>query len=86
MERPKARDAIYKAETWDYDAIVLDVMLPGLDAGKFATPAPEQKKTPVLLLTARDAVKDRVHGLDLGADDYLVKPFDLANFWPGSAP
>jgi two-component system OmpR family response regulator len=71
-------DALYKAETWDYDAIVLDVMLPGLDGWEILQRLRRKKKTPVLFLTARDAVRDRVHGLDLGADDYLVKPFDLA--------
>lgn len=71
-------DALYKAETWDYDAIVLDIMLPGLDGWEILQRLRRKKKTPVLLLTARDAVPDRVRGLDLGADDYLVKPFDLA--------
>jgi two-component system, OmpR family, response regulator len=70
-------DALYKAEAWDYDAIILDVMLPGLDGWEILQRLRRKKKTPVLLLTARDAVRDRVHGLDLGADDYLVKPFDL---------
>jgi two-component system, OmpR family, response regulator len=70
-------DALYKAETWDYDAIVLDIMLPGLDGWEILQRLRRKKKTPVLLLTARDAVQDRVRGLDLGADDYLVKPFDL---------
>jgi len=70
-------DALYKAETWDYDAIVLDIMLPGLDGWEILQRLRRKKKTPVLLLTARDAVPDRVRGLDLGADDYLVKPFDL---------
>jgi two-component system OmpR family response regulator len=71
-------DALYKAESWDYDAIVLDVMLPGLDGWGILQALRKKKKTPVLLLTARDAVRDRVRGLDLGADDYLVKPFDLS--------
>jgi len=72
-------DALWLAESHDYDAIVLDVMLPGIDgfetcrrlraAGVWA---------PVLMLTARDAVEDRVAGLDMGADDYLVKPFAFA--------
>jgi two-component system, OmpR family, response regulator len=70
-------DALYKAETWDYDAIILDIMLPGLDGWEILQRLRRKKKTPVLLLTARDAVPDRVRGLDLGADDYLVKPFDL---------
>ncbi len=71
-------DALYRAETWDYDAIILDIMLPGLDGWEILQGLRRKKKTPVLLLTARDAVRDRVHGLDLGADDYLVKPFDLS--------
>lgn len=70
-------EALFKAETWDYDAIVMDIMLPGLDGWEILQRVRRHKKTPVLLLTARDAVRDRVRGLDLGADDYLVKPFDL---------
>jgi two-component system OmpR family response regulator len=72
-------DALWMAQAHPYDAIVLDVMLPGVDgfetcqrlraAGVWA---------PVLMLTARDAVEDRVAGLDSGADDYLVKPFAFA--------
>jgi two-component system OmpR family response regulator len=72
-------DAVWMARSVDYDAIVLDVMLPGLDgvaacrelraAGVWA---------PVLFLTARDAVEDRVEALDAGGDDYLVKPFSFA--------
>jgi len=75
----RGEDAVWMAEAHDYDAIVLDVMLPGIDgfetcrrlraAGVWA---------PVLMLTARDAVEDRVAGLDHGADDYLVKPFAFA--------
>jgi len=74
-------DAIYKAETWDYDAIVLDIMLPGIDGWEILQRLRRRKKTPVLLLTARDQVRDRVRGLDLGADDYLVKPFDLGELF-----
>jgi two-component system OmpR family response regulator len=70
-------DALFKAETWDYDAIVLDLMIPGLDGWQILERLRRKKKTPVLLLTARDGFRDRVRGLDLGADDYLVKPFDL---------
>jgi two-component system, OmpR family, response regulator len=76
---PNGEDALWMAQAHGYDAIVLDVMLPGLDgfetcrrlrgAGVWA---------PVLMLTARDAVEDRVAGLDSGADDYLVKPFAFA--------
>ncbi|HKQ00201.1 MAG TPA: response regulator transcription factor [Actinomycetes bacterium] len=69
-------DGLHRATEWDYDVIVLDILLPGLDgievcrrlrlAGRWA---------PVLMLTARDRVADRISGLDVGADDYLVKPF-----------
>jgi two-component system, OmpR family, response regulator len=70
-------DGLYKAEGWDYDAIVLDIMLPGLDGWQVLERLRKEKTTPVLMLTARDAAPDRVRGLDTGADDYLVKPFDL---------
>src|SRR5215207_2731804 len=70
-------DGLYKAESYNYDAIVLDVMLPRLDGWEILERLRKQKQTPVLMLTARDAHKDRVRGLDTGADDYLVKPFDL---------
>ena len=71
-------DGLYKAETWSYDAIVLDVMLPKLDGWQLLARLRKSKKTPVLMLTARDGSRDRVRGLDIGADDYVVKPFDLA--------
>ena len=62
-----------------YDAVVLDVMLPGVDGLEvLRRRRAAGDKTPVLLLTARDGVEDRVRGLDSGADDYLVKPFALA--------
>jgi len=70
-------DGLFKAETYDYDAIVLDVMLPQLDGWEVLARLRKQKRTPVLMLTARDGTKDRVRGLDGGADDYLIKPFDL---------
>lgn len=62
-----------------YDAIVLDVMLPGLDGFALCTRLRRELRcrTPVLMLTARDAIEDRVQGFDCGADDYLVKPFSL---------
>ncbi len=61
-----------------YDAIILDVMLPGMDGfGVVKQLRQKQVRTPVLMLTARDAVPDRISGLDAGADDYLVKPFDF---------
>ena len=70
-------DGFFNAESTDYDAIVLDVMLPKLDGWEVLARLRKKKKTPVLMLTARDQSRDRVRGLDTGADDYLVKPFDL---------
>jgi two-component system OmpR family response regulator len=70
-------EGIYKAESWDYDTIVLDVMLPLMDGWQVLERLRRTRKTPVLMLTARDGVRDRVRGLDLGSDDYLVKPFSL---------
>jgi two-component system OmpR family response regulator len=76
---PSGEEALWMATAQRYDAIVLDVMLPGLDG--FETCKRLRTGgiwTPVLLLTARDAVEDRVYGLDSGADDYLTKPFSIA--------
>ena len=70
-------DGLFNAESYDYDAIVLDVMLPKLDGWEILSRLRKTKKTPVLMLTARDQTRDRVRGLDTGADDYMVKPFDL---------
>jgi two-component system OmpR family response regulator len=70
-------EGLFKAQSWDYDAIVLDVMLPRLDGWELLRRLRQSKSTPVLMLTARDAARDRVRGLDTGADDYVVKPFDL---------
>jgi len=70
-------DGLFKAETYNYDAVILDIMLPQLDGWGMLERLRKNKKTPVLMLTARDAHADRVRGLDNGADDYLVKPFDL---------
>ncbi len=75
----RGEDALWMARAHPYDAIVLDVMLPGIDG--FETCAALRAAdvwSPVLMLTARDAVEDRVSGLDAGADDYLVKPFSFA--------
>ena len=70
-------DGLFKAESVDYDAIILDVMLPEMDGWTVLKKLRATKKTPVLMLTARDQSRDRVKGLDTGADDYVVKPFDL---------
>jgi two-component system OmpR family response regulator len=75
----RGEDALWMAQATEYDAIVLDVMLPGIDG--FETCERLRKAevwSPVLILTARDAVGDRVAGLDGGADDYLIKPFSFA--------
>lgn len=67
----------FKATSWEYDAIVLDWMLPEMSGVELLRNLRKTKPTPVLLLTARDSIQDRVFGLDHGADDYLVKPFEL---------
>jgi len=73
------KDALWMAEAVDYDAIVLDVMMPGVDGFEVCRRLRERGVwSPVLMLTARDAVEDRVAGLDAGADDYLPKPFSFA--------
>lgn len=72
-------DGLHLALTGDYDLLVLDVMLPGLDGWQLLQKFRQiGKEAPVIFLTAKDEVTDRVHGLELGADDYLVKPFAFA--------
>jgi len=71
-------DGLYLALEHDYDLIVLDVMLPKMDGWTVLGELRQRKDTPVLFLTARDEISDRVRGLELGADDYLVKPFAFA--------
>lgn len=68
-------DGLHAAMTMHYDLIVLDVMLSGLDGWQIITELRKILETPVLFLTARDHLEDRIKGLELGADDYLVKPF-----------
>src|SRR5262245_52639608 len=69
-------DAVWRATETGYDAIVLDVMLPDVDGFGVCRQIREQGRwAPILMVTARDAVRDRVRGLDTGADDYLTKPF-----------
>ena len=68
-------DGLHLATTTEYDLILLDVMLPGIDGWSVLQGVRRQRQTPVLFLSARDQVDDRVKGLKLGADDYLVKPF-----------
>jgi two-component system OmpR family response regulator len=71
-------EGLYKARSWTYDAIVLDLMLPKLSGWEVLQTLRREHATPVLILTARDALSDRVQGLDHGADDYVVKPFEAS--------
>jgi two-component system copper resistance phosphate regulon response regulator CusR len=68
---------LHRAQTEDYDLVILDVMLPGHDGWVVMRELRRTHQTPVLFLTARDDVGDRVKGLELGGDDYLAKPFDF---------
>jgi heavy metal response regulator len=68
-------DGQHLAQEFEFDLIILDVMLPGLDGWQLLQIIRRKQQTPVLFLTARDAVEDRVKGLELGADNYLIKPF-----------
>ncbi|MDX6646164.1 MAG: two-component system, OmpR family, response regulator [Miltoncostaeaceae bacterium] len=75
----RGEQALWMAAATPYDAVVLDVMLPGIDGFETCRRLRQQGVwTPVLMVTARDAVEDRVAGLDGGADDYLTKPFSFA--------
>ena len=71
-------DGLARALAAPYDAILLDIMLPKMDGWDLLEKLRESHQTPVLALSARDSLSDRVLGLDLGADDYLVKPFERA--------
>jgi two-component system copper resistance phosphate regulon response regulator CusR len=68
---------LHLAQTLDYDAVILDVMLPKLDGIALLERLRHRHQTPVIMLTARDSVDDRLQGLGAGADDYLVKPFSF---------
>jgi two-component system copper resistance phosphate regulon response regulator CusR len=75
------QDGLFMATQHEYDVLVLDVMLPELDGWSLVKKIRESNKTtPILFLTARDTIEDRVKGLELGADDYLVKPFSFSEF------
>lgn len=71
-------DGQHLVQEYEFDLIILDVMLPGLDGWQLLQIIRRKHDTPVLFLTARDAIEDRVKGLELGADDYLIKPFSYA--------
>lgn len=70
-------DGLHLASTSDYDAIILDIMLPGLDGISLLKSLRPSNSTPVIMLTAKDAVASRLEGFQAGADDYLVKPFSF---------
>lgn len=74
---PDGPSGQFNAENWEYDAIILDLMLPGVSGWEILKRLRKRKATPVLILTARDAIPDKVRGFDSGADDYLTKPFQL---------
>lgn len=76
-EAADGQDGLFKARSWEYDAIILDLLMPKLTGWQVLEQLRQTHKTPVLILTARDGVTDRVRGLDGGADDYLAKPFHL---------
>jgi DNA-binding response OmpR family regulator len=74
-------DGLWQAKSGVHSVIVLDVMMPKRDGWSVCKAIRDAKvKAPILMLTARDSIEDRVKGLDLGADDYLVKPFDVSEF------
>ena len=71
------RDGLAKAEAGGYDLLLLDIMLPGLSGLEVLRRVRKASDVPAIMLTARDAVMDKVTGLDMGADDYITKPFDI---------
>ncbi|QDQ03001.1 response regulator transcription factor [Lysinibacillus fusiformis] len=73
----EGREGLALATSEDFDVLLLDVMLPGINGIEICRRVRTQSKVPIILLTARDAVMDRVAGLDAGADDYIVKPFAI---------
>jgi DNA-binding response OmpR family regulator len=72
-------EGLHMAETWPYDAILLDIMLPGIDGFEILKSLRARKNdVPVLIITARGEIEERIKGLNIGADDYIPKPFDLS--------
>ncbi|MFZ3580135.1 response regulator transcription factor [Virgibacillus sp. DJP39] len=74
-EARDGNEALKMVQQKPYDLIILDIMLPDIDGWNVCSTIRKTKQLPILMLTARDDIKDRVHGLNLGADDYLIKPF-----------
>jgi len=84
---PTGEEGFFLVNAEEFDLVILDLMLPGRDGLQvLATLRKRGLQTPVLILTARDAIEERVRGLDSGADDYLVKPSRSRNFWRVSGP
>ncbi len=75
-EASTGREALSMIEKHNFDLILLDVMMPDMDGWQVCQAVRESSQTPVLMLTARSETKDKVHGLGIGADDYLTKPFE----------
>ncbi len=73
----EGREGLTLASSQDFDVLLLDVMLPGINGIEICRRVRAHSNVPIILLTARDAVMDRVAGLDAGADDYIVKPFAI---------
>jgi two-component system response regulator ResD len=74
-EAENGNEALSKMEQHSYDLIILDVMMPGMDGWQVCEQVRKTNSVPILMLTARTEIKDKVRGLNIGADDYLVKPF-----------
>ncbi|HEY0828286.1 MAG TPA: response regulator transcription factor [Bacilli bacterium] len=74
-EAKNGNEALSLARVHDFDLIILDIMMPDMDGWEVCRKIRETKQTPILMLTARTETKDTIHGLNVGADDYLVKPF-----------
>lgn len=80
-------EALAYLQTGNYDAAILDIMMPGMDGIEVLCRARESGVSlPILMLTAKSDVRDKVTGLDSGANDYMTKPFSAQSFWPASAP
>ncbi|MEW9668056.1 response regulator transcription factor [Ammoniphilus sp. 3BR4] len=80
IEAASGTEAIEKVKQQSFDLIILDVMMPGIDGWEVCSYIRERSHVPILLLTAMNETKDKVYGLNLGADDYLTKPFDKDEF------
>lgn len=74
-------EGLYKIQNWPFDLVILDVMLPDMNGFEVLQHLRKVSDIPVLLLTARDQMNDKVEGLDLGADDYMVKPFEMSELF-----